>query len=218
MSEPTLTVDISGYDRFIDGRIEVYGSEAGTLAGLLGDSGLDVDKYVISAEKTGDNYEEDRFHHIRSRTGGGVRDSHTITRKTETNQIDPRIFEDMHPAVVLGGQYDSSTINLEMRDPTVMIPRDARIQDDREIYLRTPEGTGPTGNYLEGDNEIPDVEAFIRESENGTEYELMTGNGHMCAVGNIQGVNKEEHLNQILDTIDMPDWQTLLDQKRAQQV
>lgn len=216
-SEPVETIDLSRYDNFTDGTIEVYGSEPGKISSLVGSSEPQVDKYILEADVNGDGYEEERRHNIDKSTGA-TKDSHFIQRETDSTDLDPRVLEDMHPAVKLSGEYDPSKINLEMRDPTVLIPQEARVEDGREIYLRTPEGTGPTGDYFDGNNEIPHVEATIEEGEDGVTYTMKTGNGHMSAVARLKRTGREQLLDDVLETIDMPDWETIVEEQRRQQV
>lgn len=217
MSEPVETIDLSIYNPSTEGSLEVYGSNSSSLGGLIGNSELEVDKYILQAETKGEDYEEERRHNI-DHGSGTLRDSHHITRKTDSTEIDPRVLEEMHPAVKLSGSYNPSTINLEMRDPTLLIPKEARVEEGREIYLRTPEGTGPRGDYFDGDNEIPHVEATIQESDDGVTYEMKTGSGHMSAVARLRGKDREEHLNEVLETINVPNWETIKSEQIRQQI
>ncbi len=217
MSEPLKTIDLSVYEPSTEGNLEVYGSTSGSLGGLLGSSEMDVERYVVETETSRPEYDEERRHTV-DHGSGTLRDSHHIVRETDSEEMDPRVFEDMHPAVKLSGPYNPSKINLEMRDPTALIPKKSRMEDDRQIYLRTPEGTGPTGNYFDGDNEIPHVEATIQEAEEGTTYEMKTGSGHMSAVARLRGKDREEHLNEVLATVDIPDWETLKSEQMRETV
>ena len=217
MSEPLETIDLSNYDTSTEGSLEVYGSTSGTLGSILGSSETDIERFVLQTETNRTDYDEERRHTL-DYGSGTLRDSHQIVRETDSTEADPRVFEQMHPAVKLSGPYNPSKINLEMRDPTALVPQESRIEEGREIYLRTPEGTGPRGNYFDGDNEIPHVEATIQESEDGTTYEMKTGRGHMSAVARLKHKDREEHLNEVLATVDIPDWETLRSEQMRETV
>jgi len=203
------TIDLSVYDANVEGEIEIYGFEPGTLGSMLGNTETSIERYRLNMEQEGEDYHEERSHGISG--SNEVTDSHKIVRKTDSSELDPRILEEMHPSVTLGGPYRPEKINLDLRDPTVLIPQQERINEDREIYLRTYKGTGPTGNYFDGDNEVPHVEATIKEQEDGTTYTLSTHAGHMSAVARLSRTDKDEHMDRILKNTGLPSWKSILE-------
>lgn len=208
MSEPDETVDLTRYSKHgnvSDASLEVYTSEPGKISGLFGDSEHEVDRYILEVNLDADGYAEERRHNIRE-SRSAARDEFTIQRETDSTELDPRVLEEMHPSIKLGGGQEPA-INLELRDPTILIPQEDRVEEGREIYLRTREGSSK-GNYVS--NEIPEVEATIQEKGDRVTYTLSTKDAHSNSPARLHGISQEEYLDVLLDSINMPDWQKIV--------
>lgn len=211
--EPTNTIDLSSYRSLADGRVEIYADEPGSIGRLLG-STESINKFELYAERKDTDFSEERHHTIEG-SDGNVREQLIVERQTPDTETYPLVFEDMHPSVLVGGPHREDMIVLECRDPKAsLMNREDRIESGRDIYLRTYDGASQRRNTVtaaRGDNPIPDVEATISEMPDSTEYVLETGpSNHNEA--RIKGANREEHLNDILETIEVPELDTLLEQ------
>ena len=206
-NDPSQTIDISNYGSIQDGKIEIYTNNPITMRSFFGSSEY-VNKFRVYAEREGEEFTEERNHTI-VREGNDLIEHLDVERQEYSTDLDPRVFESMHPKVSLGGPNRRNQINLDLRDPTVLVPREERVEEDREVFLRSYEGTGYGGDYNHGNNEQADVEASISEGENSTTYVLETG----PSVNNkarIRSTDNNEHLNDVLETIEVPELDELL--------
>lgn len=211
--EPTNTIDLSSYQSLADGRVEIYADEPGSIGRLLGSTET-VNKFRVYAERENADFSEERQHTIES-IYGGVKEHFNVERTASNTETYPLTF-DMHPSVLIGEPHRENMMVLECRDPkATLMNREERIESGRDVYLRTYDGVSQGRNTVpeaRGDNPLPDVEASISEMPDSTTYVLKTGS-HPHNKASVKGTNKENHLNAILETIEVPDLETLLEEQ-----